>query len=69
MTWSFSMAVSNINARIVQVLTDYTLNKIPVVETIRVFINGAEVAADAGSSNRTTSSSRSAPCSLSVPPK
>lgn len=42
----FSMAVSNINARIVQVLTDYTLNKIPVVETIRVFINGAEVAAD-----------------------
>lgn len=42
----FSMAVSNINARIVQVLTDYTLNKIPVVETIRVFINGAEVAKD-----------------------
>lgn len=42
----FSMAVSNINARIVQVLTDYTLNKIPVVETIRVFINGTEVAAD-----------------------
>ncbi len=33
------LAISNIKARLVQFLTDYKLNKIPVVDSIRVYVN------------------------------
>ncbi len=40
---NLSFAVSNIKARIMQFLTDYKLNKIPDINTIKVFINGVEI--------------------------
>lgn len=39
-------AVSNIKARIMQFLTDYKLNKVPNLSSIKVFINGAEIPMD-----------------------
>ena len=40
---NLGFAVSNIKARIMQFLTDYKLNSIPNVDSIKVFINGAEI--------------------------
>ncbi|MFN8945029.1 MAG: hypothetical protein ACK5WZ_10450 [Pseudobdellovibrionaceae bacterium] len=36
-------AVANINARLIEIITDYRLNKIPNVSTIRVLMNGVSV--------------------------
>jgi hypothetical protein len=36
-------AVANIKARLVEILTDYRLNKVPSIETIRVVLNGQVV--------------------------
>lgn len=38
-----SKAISNIKARVIEVLTDYKLNRIPNVSTIQVLINGLPV--------------------------
>ncbi|MBV2167978.1 MAG: hypothetical protein KUL82_04645 [Bdellovibrio sp.] len=40
---NLSSAVSNIRARIYQILTDFKLSKLPLVETITVSINGQSV--------------------------
>lgn len=40
---SLSSAVTNIRARIYQILTDFKLSTVPVIETIAVTINGAAV--------------------------
>lgn len=40
---NLSTAVSNIRARIYQILTDFKLSKIPLVETITVSINGKQI--------------------------
>lgn len=36
-------SVSSIKARIIQILTDYHLDRLPTVDSIRVFVNGNEV--------------------------
>lgn len=36
-------AVANIKARLIEIITDYRLNKIPNISTIRVLLNGASV--------------------------
>lgn len=42
----FATAVSNIQARIAEYLTDYPLKRRPVIESIRVTINGVEIPND-----------------------
>lgn len=43
---SLDQAVNNIRARIVEVMTDFPLDRKPVIETITVFVNGAKLAQD-----------------------
>ncbi len=43
---NLGFAVSNIKARIMQFLTDYKLNKVPDINSIKVFINGTEIPKD-----------------------
>lgn len=40
---NLSSAVANINARIIQIITDYRLDKVPQIETITVYVNDALV--------------------------
>lgn len=41
-----SAAVSNIHARIVSIVTEYKLNRLPVVSSIKVFVNGQLIPED-----------------------
>lgn len=43
---SLDQAVNNIRARIVEVMTDFPLERKPVVETITVFVNGVKLPQD-----------------------
>jgi hypothetical protein len=45
-TDDFTDALTHVKARIVQFLTDFHLDSIPVVETIKVYINGVLIAKD-----------------------
>lgn len=44
---SLDQAIGNIRARIVEVMTDFYLNRKPVIETIKVYVNNREVPRDA----------------------
>ncbi|MBX3017494.1 MAG: VWA domain-containing protein [Bdellovibrionaceae bacterium] len=43
---SLDQAVNNIRARIVEVMTDFPLDRKPVLETLTVFVNGVKLAQD-----------------------